>query len=374
MKNLSMTNIKKPPIRRVAIIIDTLNGGGAEKVCLTLFEGLKNRKGVEPHLIVFKPHCEYELNNLTNVHFLFSSKKVRLYGKYNQSFGAQRLGEIQKHVGNFDLCLTNLELTYEIVAKSVLQNCYYVIHNSIEKTLSNNWRLGPVKYLRKKRAIKALDGKNLITVSNGIKNEILSGKMIKPKSVRTIYNPFDLELIETKSLEADDGIPTRPYIIFVGRIARQKRLDILFKSFQLVKSDVDLVVLTNNLGKLEKYRKKYNNGHKNIIGLEFRQNPFPLIRKAKALVISSDHEGLSTVLIEALACGTSVVSTNCPHGADEILTGDLERFLSPVGDYKYLAKNIDQAVDYKVETPDIFPKVELEYIISKYMELLTPII
>jgi glycosyltransferase involved in cell wall biosynthesis len=64
----------------------------------------------------------------------------------------------------------------------------------------------------------------------------------------------------------------------------------------------------------------------------FQRNPFPWYAKASALVHASDFEGFGNVLVEALASGTPVVSTDCPFGPREILTGSLSRFLSPCGD------------------------------------------
>ncbi len=61
-------------------------------------------------------------------------------------------------------------------------------------------------------------------------------------------------------------------------------------------------------------------------------------------VLSSDYEGLPTVIIESLALGTPVVSTDCPSGPREILKGDLSRFLVPVEDEQALATMIRDAV------------------------------
>ena len=52
-------------------------------------------------------------------------------------------------------------------------------------------------------------------------------------------------------------------------------------------------------------------------------NPYPVVRKAKAFILSSDFETLPTVLLEALSLGVPCVSVNCPTGPDEILVGEL---------------------------------------------------
>ncbi len=358
------------PNKRIAIIIETLNGGGAEKVCLTLFEAMLAR-GVDAHLIVLKRKFEYNLPESNNIHFIFDNDKLRLYSYFVQKRAARKLSELVAKIGSIDALFSNLDFSHAVLAKSGLKNCFYVVHNSIEKTLETHRRLGPIKYWRKKRAINHLNGKRLITVSEGIKREIIAAKTVCPLDVHVIYNPIDIEQLKVSSTLLDDEVPDRPYILFMGRIAKQKRVDILIQAFQSVKSDVDLVVLTSNLKKLHKLIAKYNTNNKRIIGLKFKQNPYPMVKSAEALVLSSDFEGLGMVLIEALACKTPVVSTDCPHGPNEILTGELEQFLAPVANSKKLAEKIDSAIGYQVKSPEILEKVKLNAVVDEYLKLIS---
>jgi glycosyltransferase involved in cell wall biosynthesis len=84
-----------------------------------------------------------------------------------------------------------------------------------------------------------------------------------------------------------------------------------------------------------------------VIVAGFQQNPYPWMRNARLLVLCSDHEGLPNVLIEALALGTPVVSTDCPSGPREILGAAGAPWLVPCGDAAALAQAMGAALDQR---------------------------
>jgi glycosyltransferase involved in cell wall biosynthesis len=82
----------------------------------------------------------------------------------------------------------------------------------------------------------------------------------------------------------------------------------------------------------------------------FVENPYMYMSKASMLVLSSIWEGFGNVLVEAMAAGTPVVSTNCPSGPAEILVQGKYGILVPVGDSRELAKAIVQTFKEKLDT------------------------
>jgi glycosyltransferase involved in cell wall biosynthesis len=95
-----------------------------------------------------------------------------------------------------------------------------------------------------------------------------------------------------------------------------------------------------------------------VIVAGFKPNPFPWIKAAKLLVLSSEREGLPNVLLEALWLNTPVISTDCRSGPREILEFDAERYLTPVNDPEALGRRIRELWDQPFVTPHEF---ELKY-------------
>lgn len=358
---------------RIAIAIDSLAGGGAEKVMITLAKQFI-RLGHEPHFLVMEDNRYYETPEDLPVHQCFAPKDKDFdhFGRLNASVHklSAKIAEIESKVGKFDLFLSNLDKTNLMMTKTGVSPLYVIVHSSVEEELSRQFKLGPFAYFKKLRAKKALNGQHLITVSNGIANEIKDKGLLHPASMQTIYNPFEFNDITSQSQQDNPKIPQGDYLIHVGRFAKQKRHDVLFEALKLTQNQLPVVLLCHNHKKAIKAAKKFGI-EKRLIIPGFQSNPFPWIKQAKALVLSSDFEGLPTVLIESLACGTPVVSTDCPHGPSEILTGNLAPYLVPRRDPAALAKMIDEVVSQppSFEQVDILAKVDATLIAEQYLAL-----
>jgi glycosyltransferase involved in cell wall biosynthesis len=218
----------------------------------------------------------------------------------------------------------------------------------------------------------------MIAVSHGVKKDILDFG-IKPKKIVSIYNPFDIEEIRKKSLDSDINIPKEKYIINVARFSTQKRHDILIKAYAMANIEHKLVLLgttdkpadEENLNNLKTLITNLNIEDK-VVFLGFVANPYVWLKNAELFVLSSDLEGLANVLVESLIVKTMVVSTDCPFGPSEVLTGELSSFLSPVRDVESLSKNIIRALKEPVTiTEDHVSKFSAEIIAKQYLALAT---
>jgi glycosyltransferase involved in cell wall biosynthesis len=359
--------------KKIAIFIDALSGGGAEKVMMSLASQLV-KLGHQPELIVLTNRFDYDKPAEYPVHILYQDEKVKVNGWFDRKYHAKQLTKLVTQLQSihpYDLFLSNLDDCNRIVSACNFTPCYYVVHNSIEETIKRTRRLGPLKLAYLKRCLKALNGQHLITVSHGIEQEIRQHQRIKAASISTIYNPFDILKIQQLSQQSDSSIPKEKYFIHVGRLAKQKRHDILFQAFAQVPSEYKLVCLCNKPKKALKLADKYGIKERLIVP-GFKQNPYNWIASAEVLVLSSDFEGLPTVLIEAIACNTVPVSTICPHGPDEILLGDLTENLVSMRDPVALSIALNNALERKFDLKDaqILPMVDAKKIAEQYLKLI----
>ncbi len=138
-----------------------------------------------------------------------------------------------------------------------------------------------------------------------------------------------------------------PVVLGIGRLTKQKEFVTLLRSFAQVRTHcaARLMVLGEGEDRLSLEALINDLGLSECVALPgFVKNPYPYLRAASVFALSSAWEGLPTVLIEALALGTPIVSTNCPSGPSEILNGGQHGALIPVGDSEAMADAIYKAL------------------------------
>ncbi len=184
----------------------------------------------------------------------------------------------------------------------------------------------------------------VVAISRGVGESVRQSLGVDPGRIHTIYNGVPIDSIRQLAQEEvthpwfADGEP--PVILCVGREAPQKDHPTLVEAFGLVRREVNarLVILGKLSAAYRERLKRLARGHgveADLGFLDFDENPFRYMRRATLLALSSRWEGLSMVVIEALACGTPVVSTDAPYGPREILGA--WGGLPPVGDAPALA-------------------------------------
>ena len=196
----------------------------------------------------------------------------------------------------------------------------------------------------------------------------------------TIHNPLNLEWIEALSREPVDHpwcSPEMPLVVSVGSLTVLKDYPTLVRAFALIRRrrDCRLVILGEGPERAKIEAVVRASGVTEDVALPgFLANPFAWMRRARVFVSSSLTEGCPNALMQALACGTRVVSTDCVGGSAEILQQGKWGRLVPTGDHAAMAAAIDAALDADGE-PDVRHRAQdfaHDRIAREYLRILLP--
>ena len=317
---------------RFVLFTTNLAGGGAEKALAKIGTGLAER-GHAVDFVVCEDAGAYPAPDGCRFHAL--SRRAG-HGWFGKRWLAWRLGQFLS-ARPCDLLVSTLPFADEVAALARVPRHVCRIANTLSAEIA---RLPAAKAARRTARYRALYGRqqSLVAVSQGVADDLAAHFGVPAERLRAIANPFDFETIRRQAAETCSGLPEGPYILHVGRYAAQKRHDLLFAAFSsLPQLPHTLVLLTPPDAELDAAIRRHGLEERVVVA-GFQANPYPWMAHADLLVLCSDHEGLPNVLIEALACGTRVVSTDCPSGPREILSGALAHGLTPCGDAAALAQ------------------------------------
>lgn len=195
-------------------------------------------------------------------------------------------------------------------------------------------------------------GDAIVAVSEGVADDLASFLGLPRERITAIHNPVVTERLLARASEPLDdpwlrpGAP--PVVLGVGRLAVQKDFATLLRAFARLRSRRAARLLILGEGELRPQleRQARELGIAGDVRLPgFVENPLPIMRGAAVFALSSIYEGLGNVLVEALACGRPVVSTDCPGGPAEILAGGRFGRLVAVGDDAAFADALAAALD-----------------------------
>jgi len=223
------------------------------------------------------------------------------------------------------------------------------VHPTLSSQVSPNPLLDRLMPLLKRLFYPLAD--EIVAVSKGSANDLARITGLPRERIRVIYNPVSPDIFQKAQEPLDhpwflDKQP--PVILGVGRLSVEKDFPTLIQAFALVRQNRPCRLMILGEGeerpKLERLVREL--GLENDISLPgFESNPFKFMKNAAVFVLSSKYEGFGNVIIEALACGCPVVSTDCPSGPSEILEDGKWGKLVPVGDVEAMAKAILETLD-----------------------------
>ena len=240
-------------------------------------------------------------------------------------------------------------------------------------------KMGSRRWLRRaKRAYPHADAS--VGVSRGVASELTEAVGVPVGRVHTIYNPVVSEALVRNSDEPAGhpwlDAPGPRVILAAGRLSKQKDFPTLLTAFARLRERCPARLIVLGKGRLrlvlESQAKDLRiSEHVDFPG--FARNPYAFMAKASLFVLSSRYEGLPTVLIEAMACGCPVVSTNTPFGPEEILEDGRWGELVPIGDAKALSEAMLRALENPHPSEALRKRASafgIEQAVDRYEELL----
>lgn len=361
-------------MKNIVLVIDDLKRAGAEQSTVKLANAFIERN-YNVSLIIIKNIVEFEISNKINLISLnYEKGKVFFNNLYYAKKLKNTIDSIEQKSGKINFISVSLGLSQRLMSSLNFDNAYYMLRGN-----TSNAKIG--KRTGIKKAIKTLklknlyNNKNIICVSMGVEEDIMNIG-VHPKTVKTIYNPYDFNYIKEMSLkELECTIPKDKYLIHVGRFSKVKRHDILINAFYKLKNkEMKLLLLgegdeEDNIKKLVKELGLEDR----VLFLGLQSNPYPLMKNATLLLLSSDNEGLPSVIIESLILGVRVVSTDCPSGPKEILKKYFNKYLSLVGNVDDFKDKIELSLlNNNEKIPiDIIDAFSKERVVEEYEKLFT---
>jgi glycosyltransferase involved in cell wall biosynthesis len=329
---------------KIAILIPTLDGGGAERSMVQLANGLASL-GFNVHLVVAL--------NADGVYKKEVGEGVSLFDLRARRF---RYVPYRLHrymiVHKPNIAVTALMNDWVLAMKLIMgYSTKVIISERIAFSESFGKQSGFMSKLMVFLSRKLYPhADRIVGVSRGVSDDLLRIGLARNEQIRTIYNPvmndqFFRMLGEKPSMPLLHG--EIPNFIAVGRFAYQKNYPVLLNAFALVRKNrpCRLIILGEGLLRTAMERQIESLGLRDDVLMPgFIGNPFPYMSGADCFVQASKFEGLPGTLIQALACGVTPVSTDCPSGPAEILENGKYGILVPVDDVEALARGMENAL------------------------------
>lgn len=346
-------NSAKPNELKVALLVGTLNSGGAEKMMVQLANALYNA-GVAVDLLLVNKTGPY-FNDvqpgvmIQNLNAVKGVKSV-IYDirKFLKNNYVDAVISTQPHV-NSVLGYASLGLFKRpiiIMREASTPSCKYS-------------EINPISTFLYKTGYRFAD--HYVAVSDGVKKDMVGVYNLSEYNITAIHNPvIDVSIDELCQKSTSDSWfdePDKPVILAIGRVVPLKNHKMLIEAFAKVREykDVRLVILGNKhlapdytKALIDLIEDLNLSNHVKLPG--FVKNPFSYLSRSSLYVLSSDYEGLPGTLIQALACGCPVVSTDCPNGPAEILEDGKWGILTPPNDSEKMAESILKAMNSNYDT------------------------
>ncbi len=358
----------------VALFLPSLVSGGAERVMLHIAEGLAQH-GASVDLVLSSVEGDYVSQVPANVRVvdLGCSRVISSLPSLIRYLRRERPTALLSALAHANLVAIWASLLARTDTRVVV---------AVHSTLSHSTRFSP---RRRDRLVPWLSrlfyrkAARVVAVSRGSAQDLIELTDIDKDLVEVIPNPVISDRLMEAAKEPVDlpwlnGDP-KPVLITVGRLTAAKNHPLLLRAFSRLRAerDANLIILGDGeeRTRLEELIRELGL-HDQVKMLGYVENPWAYMSKADVFVLSSKWEGLPTVIVEALALGMRVVSTDCEYGPRELLKDGRYGTLVPVEDVEALSAGILAALDSdppRVDMADL-DAFRLDSAAKRYRDLL----
>lgn len=362
---------------RIAILLPDLRGGGVERIRLVLAKEFL-RLGHSPEFVLMRAQGEL----LGEAHETFTISDLSCARARQLPIALARYLRKSRPDG---LLAAMWPLTVIAPVAQLLSGHRCSVVVSEHCMLTNQyatWGTLHKTAMRFSMAAGYRPADGIVGVSNGVVADLASLSGLGSQRFTTIHNPVTPRQVpspdaheQAESIWA--GAPQGQRLLSVGSLKNQKNHSLLLRAFARIESRRPTLMILGtgpNKSMVRRLAAELDVADR-VIFAGFHPDPTPFYSTADLFVLSSDNEGFGNVIVEALAQGLPVVSTDCPSGPSEILENGRWGRLVPVGDSEALAKAMVDALmaehDHdalKRRAADFSPEIAAR----KYLDLMFP--
>ncbi len=298
---------------KILFFIETLSGGGAEKVLQNLVNNMDTEKFDITVQTVWKENPEGCLSN--NIKYKYIYPCFSKFNNYKYRLGVLLKTLYPLHIkDNYDIEVAYLECgATKVISTSTNKKAKKIawVHCDLTKKISN------IDSFKKKSARWYKKFHKVVCVSRDVEKSF-NGVYANEFDTEIIYNVIDDYSIKEKANEIvkdyffDEKIPT---IVSIGRLSVQKRFDRLIEAHKILLNEgfINKLLIIGEGDERERLEQIIRDAgvQDTVTLLGFKDNPYPYIKRADLLACSSDYEGFSSFVAEGLILGKAIIATNC---------------------------------------------------------------
>jgi len=296
--------------KRILFAINSLAGGGAERVLATLLGGSgpwRERYDIHLALLDDEPRA-YDVPDWVELHQLDARHKL-----------LPSLTQFRALVGRLAP-----DATLSFLTRANVANAWAMAGRRRPWLISE--RINTSAHLGSGRAAKAMvrmaypRAAHVIAVSEGVVDDLAAHFGVARARMSAIANPVDHRHIAELAAEPPAFTPAGPYIVAAGRLMPNKNFPLLLRAYAKAAPPERLVILGEGPERAALEALAASLGIADRVDIPgFVANPFAVVARAMAYAMPSNAEGFPNGLVEAMACGVPVIATNCASGPSEIL-------------------------------------------------------